>query len=136
MYRLGDRDSDGVLDRERFQDGTPGLDSVQKDVLKAMANPNTDLNDFNPDRNRFKEVDKTDVAGILQESSSYVHTCEFSLEEPGRTTVRSLGRVTGKRGALLSALRIIWGISARSATTPRFPSASPSSCASRKTGCA
>ncbi len=124
MYRREDANSDGVMNREIFQVSSggwtsgiawvdlgltplgagqvPGLSFVQKDVLKAMANPNTDLNDFNPDANRWKEVDKTDLAGIPAGAPSYVHTTELALDAPGYVELRALGRVLDARGRLMA----------------------------------
>ncbi len=82
-----------VLDREFFPgpDGTPGtpddvpgLNRYQKDALKAMADPNTDLNDFNPDAVLYKEIDKTDL---------HVWTTELSLGATGYFRIESIGRV-------------------------------------------
>jgi hypothetical protein len=120
-YRREDADSDGILNRRTFSvaSGTwssgdiawvdlgagplgagdvPGLTFAQKDVLKAMANPNADLNDFNPDQNLFKEVDKSDLGG----ASTYAHTTELALDSPGFFRVQAAGRILGVDGRLLA----------------------------------
>jgi hypothetical protein len=55
------------------------------DVLKANFNPNLHLNEFNPDRNLYLHVDKTDLL---------VNSTEFSLYPTnGAYRIESLGRV-------------------------------------------
>ena len=152
IYQREDLNSDGAINRQVFTASSgswgagpviwadpglgraalgagqvPGLTFAQKDVLKAMANPNTDLNDFNPDSNLFKEVDKTDLCGLapspgtagapwaMDPASAYVHTTELTLESMGCVRVSSLGRILAGDGRLLaqrqvSCLSRVWEI--------------------------
>lgn len=80
----------------------PGLTRFQKDVLRAMANPNTDLNDFNPDANLWKEVDKLDLAGITGDPGDFSHTTEFALDASGYAALEGVGRVLGAGGRLMA----------------------------------
>lgn len=122
IYQREDLDSDDVMRREVFQVASghwaggltwldphlkrsnlspqmaAGLTFAQKDVLKAMANPNTDLNDFNPDENLFKEADKTDVATLGIQP--WVHTTELTLDPMGCFEIQSAGRLLDLGGRL------------------------------------
>jgi hypothetical protein len=57
------------------------------DVLKANFNPNTHLNELNPDRPMYTHVDKSDLI---------VHSTEFCFVPLGRFDVESLGYVLAR----------------------------------------
>lgn len=63
------------------------LTAQQADVLKANFNPNSNINDFNPDFHRMFWVDKTDLT---------YHTTEFIFHSTGYFAIDSIGRVLGK----------------------------------------
>jgi hypothetical protein len=64
----------------------------QRDVLKGNFNPNTNLNDFNPDYNRLLWVDKTDLT---------YYTTEFCFYPTGYYNISSLGRVLSQDNKVL-----------------------------------
>ena len=64
------------------------LTKAQRDVIKANFNPNTNLNDFNPDYPRLLRVDKTDLT---------YYTTEFCFYPTGYFNINSLGRVLGTK---------------------------------------
>ncbi|MEW6027543.1 MAG: hypothetical protein AB1599_09655, partial [Planctomycetota bacterium] len=76
---------------------TVGLAKAEADVLKANFNPNTNLNDFNPDYNRLLRVDKTDLA---------YHTTEFTFYPTGYYKITSLGRVLNKNNKVVAEAEI------------------------------
>ncbi len=63
------------------------LNRQQMDVLKANFNPNSDINDFNPEYFRFAWVDKTDL--------SY-WTTELTFGPTGYYAIESIGRVANQ----------------------------------------
>ncbi len=74
------------LDRQ-VRDGV--IDAPQAEALRANADPNALLNDFNPDRNAWVPIDKTDLLAATTE-------CCFS--SMGVFVVESLGRVLDQDG--------------------------------------
>ncbi|MFC1587660.1 PilX N-terminal domain-containing pilus assembly protein [Planctomycetota bacterium] len=67
------------------------------DCLLANFNPNSQLNDFNPDRHIFRMVDK---AQLTQ------YTTEFCFEPTGYFQIKSLGQVTQVDGRILASRKI------------------------------
>ncbi len=80
------------------------ISAVQKDLILANANPNTNLNKFNPSKFRF--VDKTDLvnytteftlgtSGIFEiESLSYILESDGQIDKvAGQTTVKKVVRI-------------------------------------------
>ncbi|MDI6787764.1 MAG: hypothetical protein QME51_05280, partial [Planctomycetota bacterium] len=70
---------------------------AQRDLLKANFNPNTNLNDFNPDYQRLLKVDKTDLT---------YYTTEFCLYPTGFYAIDSLGRVLDTKNRVLATAEI------------------------------
>ena len=73
------------------------LTKEEADVLKANFNPNTNLNDFNPDYNRLLRVDKTDLT---------YYTTEFTFYATGYYEITSLGRVLNNNNKVLAQAEI------------------------------
>lgn len=82
------------LDRQ-VQEGL--IDAPQAEALRANADPNTLLNDFNPDRNAWAAIDKTDLLS---------GTTEFCFSSMGCFVVESLGRLLDAEGRV-AASRIV-----------------------------
>lgn len=61
------------------------LSQAKADLLKASANPNTDLNKFNPNPTMARLIDKSDIT---------VHTTEFCFQPQGYFEIESTGIVT------------------------------------------
>ncbi|NUN50361.1 MAG: hypothetical protein HUU15_16230, partial [Candidatus Brocadiae bacterium] len=83
-------------DFRRFLDAQVRLgviDAMQAEAVRANADPNSLLNDFNPDRNAWSPIDKTDLVG---------GTTEFAFASMGVFVVESLGRVTDPGGKVLA----------------------------------
>lgn len=78
------------LDRQ-VRDGL--IDAPQAHALRANADPNALLNDFNPDRNAWVPIDKTDLLAATTE-------CCFS--SMGVFVVESLGRVLDQNGRVVA----------------------------------
>lgn len=76
-------------------EGTTDVEQAKRDALKANFNPNSDLNKFNPNRSRWKSVDKMD-RGPAE------YATEFSLEPLHGHEITSLGRVLDPSGRLLA----------------------------------
>ncbi|HLD35252.1 MAG TPA: pilus assembly PilX N-terminal domain-containing protein, partial [Planctomycetota bacterium] len=74
-----------------------GLTKTEADILKANFNPNTNLNDFNPDANRLLRVDKTDLT---------YYTTEFTFYATGYYEITSLGRVLNNNNKVLAQAEI------------------------------
>ncbi|MEK7467756.1 MAG: hypothetical protein AAB074_10120 [Planctomycetota bacterium] len=71
------------------------IDAMQAEALRANADPNSLLNDFNPDRNAWVPIDKTD---LLASGA----TTEFCFSSMGVFVVESLGRVLDASGRVLA----------------------------------
>ncbi len=71
----------------------PFLNQAQRDLIKANANPNSDLNKFNPGETAFKLVDKSDLVAS---------STEFSLEPPPTLRMDACGRVLDGQGRILA----------------------------------
>ncbi len=76
-----------LLDRMRGSPDWP----VQKSLLKANFNPNSDLNKFNPDPSLRRLVDKSDLL---------VYSTEFELLDRRAARIEILGRVLDDAGRL------------------------------------
>jgi hypothetical protein len=74
--------------------GTTALAQAKRDVLKANFNPNSALNKFNPNRSRWKRVDKQDLA---------TYSTEFCLDPLQPHTIESHGRLLNLQGKLLAS---------------------------------
>ena len=71
------------------------LDLQQVDALKANFNPNSNVNDFNPEMHRFQWVDKTDLT---------YWTTELTFAPTGYYRIESVGRVMNQlRGIVAEA---------------------------------
>ncbi|MFC1586959.1 PilX N-terminal domain-containing pilus assembly protein [Planctomycetota bacterium] len=73
------------------------LFEIYTDLLIAMFNPNSDLNDFNPNRNLFRRIDK----GQLTRYST-----ELCFAPTGYFCIESLGLVNGSNQEVLAQSRI------------------------------
>ncbi|MFC1587923.1 hypothetical protein ACFL54_06420 [Planctomycetota bacterium] len=63
-----------------------GFTKVHADLLRANCNPNTRLNDFNPDAHIYQLIDKSQLTQ---------YSTEFCFEPTGMFNITSLGQVTG-----------------------------------------
>ncbi|KAF0240655.1 MAG: hypothetical protein FD180_4827 [Planctomycetota bacterium] len=77
--------------QRQVRDGV--IDAMQAEAIRANADPNSLLNDFNPDRNAWVPIDKTDLLSA---------TTEFCFSSMGVFVVESLGRVLDKTGQVLA----------------------------------
>lgn len=68
--------------------------NVMVDLILANCDPNSRLNDFNPDRTRFRHLDKSQLTA---------YTTEFCFEPSGSFEATSLGVVEGPDGIVLSS---------------------------------
>lgn len=75
----------------------PGFDRYMADALLANFNPNSSLNDFNPDAHLYKHVDK---AQLTQYST------ELCFQPTGYFTVDSQGRVAQADGAAAATYQV------------------------------
>ena len=75
---------------DQVRDGV--ISAPQAEAIRANADPNAMLNDFNPDRNAWAPVDKTDLL---------TGTTEFCFASMGHFVVESLGRVLDPTGNVL-----------------------------------
>lgn len=71
-----------------------GFDRYQADALLANFNPNSMLNDFNPDFSVFRHVDKSQLTQ---------YTTELSFYPTGTFRISSLGLVTREEGIVAQA---------------------------------
>ncbi|MBI2923162.1 MAG: hypothetical protein HYY18_19070 [Planctomycetes bacterium] len=69
------------------------LSTPQAEAIRANADPNALLNDFNPDRAAWTPIDKTDLL---------TGTTEFCFQSMGFFVVESLGRVLDPGGRVLA----------------------------------
>jgi len=73
------------------------ISAQQADVLKANFNPNSNINDFNPDFHRMFWVDKTDLTYF---------TTEFTFYPLGYFAIDSIGRILGKDDQVMAEAEI------------------------------
>lgn len=78
-----------------FADTT--LSQEQSDIIKAMANPNTDINKFNPDTTLRKRVDKGDITTNTATGRASF-TTELCFGSMGYYDLNSIGKVLGSGG--------------------------------------
>ncbi|MBI3098464.1 MAG: hypothetical protein HYY93_09525 [Planctomycetes bacterium] len=76
-------------------------------IIQAMANPNSDLEKFNPTRamTRSAIVGANVTAGVDKSDLTY-YTTEFCFQSSGYFEIESLGRVTGGGGQLRAAHKV------------------------------
>lgn len=74
------------------------LTQEQSDIIKAMVNPNTDVNKFNPDTTLRKRVDKGDIARSKKPGALPSFTTELCFGSMGYYDITSVGKVLGSAG--------------------------------------
>ncbi|MFC1587218.1 hypothetical protein ACFL54_02810 [Planctomycetota bacterium] len=98
-FLADDQDMDGSPDVAFVPpvSGVDGFDRYMADALLANFNPNSQLNDHNPDFHIFRHVDKSQLTQ---------YTTEFCFQPTGYFTVHSLGMVLDQNNAVMASSQI------------------------------
>lgn len=70
------------------------LDAYEKDAIRANFNPNSRLNDYNPNASHALHIDKSQLT---------THTTEFCFEPTGVFSVRSYGEIVDTDGSIAAS---------------------------------
>ncbi|MFC1587828.1 hypothetical protein ACFL54_05930 [Planctomycetota bacterium] len=73
------------------------MDDYEIDAVLANFNPNSQVNDYNPNLSIYRHVDKSQLV---------TYTTEFCFEPTGIFEICSFGKIAGADGTLLSSSRI------------------------------
>ncbi|MFC1587526.1 PilX N-terminal domain-containing pilus assembly protein, partial [Planctomycetota bacterium] len=90
-------DIDPVLDEEKRLWWRNYYFEIYSDQFLANFNPNSQLNDYNPNLSIYRHIDKSQLA---------TYTTELCFEPTGCFEIQSLGEITGTDGTVLAGSQI------------------------------